>query len=98
MPKCLQAELLDYAARQGIRTGLVFRTSRGTPITRGWAVRAINRLGQDARIPEERANPTALRELFVTTRDTVLSSLEIFADQAMDRQLELEQRTIGWDA
>ena len=98
VPKCLQAELLDYAARQGIRSGLIFRTSRGTPITRGWAVRAINRLGQDARIPEERANPTALRKLFVTTRDTVLSSLEIFADQAMDRQLELEQRTIGWDA
>lgn len=98
VPKCLQAELLDYAARQGIRSGLIFRTSGGTPMPRGWAVRVINRLGQDARVPEERSNPTALRKLFVTTRDTVMSNLELFADQAMDRQLEQEQLTIGWDA
>lgn len=98
VPKCLQAELLDYAARRGNGSGPIFRTSKGTPITRTWAVKVINRLGRDARVPEERANPTALHKLFLTTRAGIMSSLEILADQAMDRQLEQEQLTVGWEA
>lgn len=97
VPQCLRSELLGFAARRGIQSGPIFRAAHGAPPQRGWAVIRINRLAKEAEIPEERTNPTALQKLFFSTRAGIMSSLEILADQAMDRQLEQEELTVGWD-
>lgn len=96
VPECLRTELLAFAARNGIDSDIIFKTASGKPVHRSWVVKKIRSIGEDTRIPEGRANPSALQKLYLSTKSGIMTSLEILVDQAMDRQIEQEQLTVGW--
>ena len=97
IPNCLQAELLDYLQREGIRSGPVFCTRNGKPICRAAVTACIQQLSRDARVAPEKCNPRCLRKLCQSTRAGVQQSISLLVEQALDRMLEQEQITIGWE-
>lgn len=96
IPNCLQAELLGYLQREGIRSGPVFCTRKGKPICRAAVTACIQQLSRDARVAPEKCNPRCLRKLCQSTREGVRQSISLLVEQALDRLLEQEQLTIGW--
>ena len=97
IPNCLQAELLGYLHREGIRSGPVFCTRNGKPICRAAVTACIQQLSRDARVAPEKCNPRCLRKLCQSTRAGVQQSISLLVEQALDRMLEQEQITIGWE-
>ena len=98
VPACLQRELLSFAESQGIHSGPVFLTKYGSPPSHTYISHSISNLCAAAKIPEEKGNPRCLRKLYFSTKASVESSFELLIEQAMDRQLDQEQLTVGWDA
>ena len=97
IPNCLQAELLGYLQREGIRSGPVFCTRKGKPICRAAVTACIQQLSRDARVAPEKCNPRCLRKLCQSTRESVQQNISLLVEQALDRLLEQEQLTIGWE-
>lgn len=97
IPNCLQAELLGYLQREGIQSGPVFCTRNGKPICRAAVTACIQQLSRDARVAPEKCNPRCLRKLCQSTRACVQQSISLLVEQALDRMLEQEQITIGWE-
>ena len=62
--KKLARLLLTYAKKQGIRTGIIFVTSKGNPVSRTSIWRDMKNLCADARVPCEKVFPHNLRHLF----------------------------------
>ena len=98
IPPCLQRELLSFAESQNITTGPIFLTQLGTTPSHTYLSHSISNLCIAAKVPEEKGNPRCLRKLFLTTKASVEASFELFIEQTMDRQLDQEQLTVGWDA
>ena len=67
MPKNLRKLLLKYAAKHGIRSGVIFRTRNGKPIDRSNIWAAMKRLCASARVNPEKVFPHNLRKLFART-------------------------------
>ncbi len=67
LPERLAASLADYAAREGIRTGPVFRTSGGLPLDRSNVWSEMKQLSKRANVPQKKIFPHALRHLFART-------------------------------
>ena len=97
LPECLRKELLAYAERQGIEFGPIFISRNETPMLRNSVAAVIKQLGVEAQIPEGKANARALRRLWMSTRANIESNMELLVEQAMERQLEREQLTVGWE-
>lgn len=97
LPPLLREELEEYAERHGIRAGPVFLTRNGVPPDRTQVWTEIRRLCQDAQVPEEKANPRCLRNLYQSTQESIRSSIAILIEQAYDRLLEEEQDSVGWE-
>ena len=97
IPNCLQAELLGYLQREGIQSGPVFCTRKGKPICRAAVTACIQQLSRDARVAPEKCNPRCLRKLCQSTREGVRQSISLLVEQALDRMLEQEQITVGWE-
>lgn len=97
VPACLQKELLDYAKRNGILSGPVFQTRDGRPMHRTYVTAAIRSLCEEAKVPGEKGNPKSLRKLYLTTRAGIESNIALLVEQAMERMLEQEQFSVGWD-
>ncbi len=89
--------MLDYAARQGIRSGPIFLTRAGKLIDRTYAAQSIRRLCPAAQVPEEKGNPRCLRKMYQTTRDGIERNVALLVERAQDRLLEEEQLTVGWE-
>lgn len=98
LPRGLREELLDYVRRHSLRTGPIFRTSGGDPVSRTYVFRLLRSVSHAAQVEEEKATPRCLWNMYCGTRDTILNNISILADQAYDRMLEEEQRTVGWNA
>ena len=96
-PGAVCRELLDYAARQGIRSGPIFLTRAGKLIDRTYAAQSIRRLCPAAQVPEEKGNPRCLRKMYQTTREGVERNVALLVERAQDRLLEEEQLTVGWE-
>ena len=96
IPKPLQLELTDYAARKGIKAGPVFVTRNGTLLRRSAVTAAVQELAQDARVEPAKCNPRCLRKLYQSTKAGIQQNISVLIDQAYDRLLENEQQTIGW--
>ena len=96
-PGAVCRELLDYAERQGIRSGPIFLTRAGKLIDRTYAAQSIRRLCPAAQVPEEKGNPRCLRKMYQTTRDGIERNVALLVERAQDRLLEEEQLTVGWD-
>ena len=97
LPGCLREELLDYARRQGIPSGPIFRTRSGRPCGRTGVSESIRRLCRDARVPPEKGNPRCLRKLYLTTQAEIQANVAQLVEQAHHRLLEVEQASIGWE-
>ncbi len=98
VPECLQKELLNYARRQGITKGPIFVGRSGQLLHRSRVAVLISQLCKAARVPEEKGNPRCLQKLYRNTRAVVEANVALLIEQAMDRQLEQEQLTAGWEA
>ena len=96
LPHCLQAELLGYAARSGIYHGPVFLSRGGKAMSRMNITQKIHRLCTVSGVPEEKGNPRCLKKLYQTTRAAIEANFNLLVEQAMERQLEVEQATVGW--
>lgn len=97
IPEGLQRELLDYARRGGYRSGPVFLTREGTPMSRTYVTISIRQLCRAARVPEEKGNPRCLKRLYQSTRAGIEANISLLVEQAHDRLLESEQSHIGWE-
>ncbi len=97
VPACLQKELLDFARKNGILSGPIFRTRDGRPMHRTYVSAVIRNLCEDAKVPSEKGNPKSLRKLYLSTRAGVESNIALLVDQAMERMMEQEQFSVGWE-
>ena len=48
-------------------------------------------------LTDGRANPKGLRKLYLSTRASVESNIALLVEQALERQLEQEQLSVGWE-
>ena len=94
---CLRDELLSYASQEGIRSGPVFLDRDGKPIRRTNVTGSIKQLCLAAGIPEEKGTPRCLRKLYLATKANVEANISLLVRQAMDRILEMEQQSVGWE-
>ena len=97
VPRCLQKELLDFALRNSIGSGPIFQTRDGRPMHRTYVSAVIRNLCGEAKVPREKGNPKCLRKLYLSTRAGVESNISLLVEQAMERMMEQEQFTVGWD-
>ncbi len=97
VPSCLQRELLDYAQKNGILSGPVFQTRDGRPMHRTYVTAAIRNLCEEAKVPGEKGNPKSLRKLYLSTRSGIESNIALLVEQAMERMIEQEQFSVGWE-
>lgn len=97
IPVCLQKELLEYAQKNGILSGPIFQTRDSRPMHRTYVSAAIRNICEEARIPREKGNPKSLRKLYLSTRAGIESNISLLVEQAMERIMEQEQFTIGWE-
>ncbi len=97
VPACLRKELLDYAKRNGILSGPVFRGRDGRPMHRTYVTAAIRNLCEDAKVPGCKGNPKSLRKLYLATRAGIENNISLLVDQALERMVEQEQLSIGWE-
>lgn len=97
IPSCLQGEMLAYIQEQNIKSGPVFITRNGTPLSRSNVSDSIRNLCTAAQVAPEKGNPRCLRKLYLETRRGIMARLEALAEQTYTQLLEEEQRTISWD-
>ncbi len=97
VPSCLQKELLDFALRNSIGSGPIFQTRDGRPMHRTYVSAVIRNLCEEAKVPREKGNPKCLRKLYLSTKAGVESNISLLVEQAMERMMEQEQFTVGWD-
>lgn len=97
IPVCLQKELLDFAKRNGILFGLIFQTKDGRPMHLICVSTLIRSVCEEAQIPSERGSADSLRKMYLSTRSGIESNIALLVEQAMERMMEREQFSIGWD-
>ena len=95
-PAGLQTDLLEYAKQNRRLTGTIFTQKNGSPLMRTQVGVYIQKLGQDARIPAEKANVRALRQLHKTAVAAIEANFDLLVQQAYERQLEREEVSAGW--
>lgn len=96
-PNRVCQELLDYARRSGVQSGPIFRTRTGKLLDRTNVTVSIRRLCGAAQVPEEKGSPRCLRKMYQTTSKSIERNIALLTEQAMERMLEEEQLTVGWD-
>ncbi|MBQ9685878.1 MAG: tyrosine-type recombinase/integrase [Oscillospiraceae bacterium] len=67
LPSKLKALLLNYAKRNGISTGVIFRTKNGNPLDRSNIWSEMKSLCKEAAVEEGKVFPHNLRKLFART-------------------------------
>jgi len=97
VPACLKKELLDFANKKGILSGPIFQTRDGRPMHRTYISAVIRNLCEDAKVPSEKGNPKSLRKLYLATRAGIESNIALLVEQAMERMMEQEQFSVGWE-
>ena len=97
IPGCIQKELLGFAERNGITSGAIFRTRSGQSIKRTYIPILMKPVCEAAKIDDSRATPQSLRRLYFSTRAGIESNIALLVEQAMERQLEQEQLSVGWN-
>lgn len=98
LPRHLRQELLSFARREGRLSGPIFVTREGTPINRTYVNIVLRQLCPAAQVAEEKGTPRCLRRLYQSTLAAIEANVALLVEQAMDRQLEMEQMSVGWEA
>ncbi len=97
IPSCLKKELLNFANKNGILSGPIFQARDGRPMHRTYVSAVIRNLCVGAKVPSEKGNPKFLRKLYPTTRAGIESNISLLVEQAMERMIEQEQFSVGWE-
>jgi len=97
VPACLKKELLRFAQKNGIWSGPIFQTRDGRPMHRTYVTAAIRNLCEEAKISGEKGNPKCLRKLYLSTRSGIENNIALLVEQAMERMMEQEQFSVGWE-
>lgn len=97
IPACLQKELLDYAKKNGTVSGPIFQSRDGRPMHRTYVSAVIRGVCEQAKVPSAKGNPKSLRKLYLSTRAGIESNIALLVEQAMERILEQEQFSVGWE-
>lgn len=88
-------QLLSYTERSEITSRPVFRTQSGRVVNRTYLSNPMRPVCEAARIEDRRATPQALWRLYLSTWAGIESNIALLVEQAMERQLEQEQLSIG---
>ena len=96
-PASLQADLLRYAKENGHPSGMIFTKKDGSAIARTQVSLFIQKLALEAKVPAEKGNIRALRQLYKTTISGIEANFDLLVWQAYERQLETEQLSVGWE-
>ncbi len=97
VPVCLKKELLDFANKNSILSGPIFQTRDGRPMHRTYVSAVMRNLCEDAKVPSEKGNPKSLRKLYLSTRTGIENNISLLVEQAMERMMEQEQFSVGWN-
>lgn len=98
IPAMLRRELLDYAMREGVRSGPLFRSKAGGPFNRSVITNMISRLGADAGLADGKANPRCLKRLYQNTLAAYQRQADEWIEANYVRLLEEEETQAGWMA
>lgn len=98
LPAPLRQELLDYAMREGIRTGPVFRTKNKKTFNRSVVTTMISKLGEAAGLEPGKANPRSLKRLYQNTFADYQRQADAWMANRYARLLEEEEVQVGWMA
>lgn len=96
MPEFLVKELTGYAKRNSIKEGPLFITRDGKPLARTNVPRVLQCRTEQSGIPEEKITAKNLGRLRDSLRESLRTNLTLLVEQNMDRQMEEEEKVIGW--
>lgn len=80
LPRKLQKELLHYAQKARIKTGIIFRTRSGKALDRSNIWSEMKKLCQDAKVSATKVFPHNLRKLFARTFYKIEKDIAKLAD------------------
>lgn len=96
IPEPLRSELLDYAAEEGIESGLIFLVKGGNPMGHSHIWKEIKQVCRKAGIPEEKSSPKNLNKLYQSTcYDMSKRDVEHLSENYR-RFLEEEEKQVFW--
>lgn len=95
---CLKEELLDFAGREGILSGPIFITRRGTPVGSTTVTASFSRLRTMRRSRQGKCTPRCLRKLYLQTQERILHNISTLAREEYEKLLLSEQEKTGWNA
>ena len=96
-PESICWELLDYAKRQKIQGGSIFRTRDGVSMSRSNVTINIWQLCATANVLDENGNPRCPRKLYQSTR-VALSAASFCSDGPTQKQLLDDEQLAGdWE-
>lgn len=93
IPAMLRRELLDYAMREGVRSGPLFRIRTGRPLNRSAITNMISRLGE---LKPGKVNPRGLKRLYQNTFAEHRRQADEWIEASYVRLLEEEEKQAGW--
>ena len=96
-PASLREDLLRYGAENGRNSGMIFVKKNGSPLARTQISLYIQKLAEAARVPAEKGNIRALRQLYKSTVSSIEANFDLLVRQAYEHQLETEQLSVGWE-
>ena len=97
LPRLIQRELLEYAAENQIKSGLMFTARRGKPLNYDWVRHNITLVAMEAGVDRFAATPRGLRKMYLATQKRIYDCLQKLAAQNYDWLLEQEQNAAGRD-
>lgn len=89
LPEKLVADLKAYCRQNAITEGVIFRGSRGKPISRNAVYNMLVKLADELGIPQGRVHPHSFRHLFAVTYMQQYSNLFDLADILGHSSLEI---------
>ena len=94
-PTSLREDSLGYGAENGRIRGMIFTQKNGSPLARTQISLYIQKLAEAARVPAEKGNIRALRQLYKSTVSSIEANFDLLVRQAYEHQLETEQLSVG---
>lgn len=88
IPRDLQVRLLRYIRKIGIKSGVVFRTSKGKAVDRTWIWREMKKLCDETGIEKDKVFPHNLRHLFARTFYMLYKDIAKLADMLGHSSIE----------
>ena len=97
IPKSLQEEFLNFAFRNGINSGSIFKSALGAPLTRTLVIGELTQLCAVAGVREEIGTPKKLQELYYNTYADLRSQAPLLIENEFAKIVEKEQIFVGWE-